>query len=149
MNYKNKWLKPAPSEELKQASQQHLEAGQHISSLQVDRDKVTLEVVKEKKKNTTTMTNLGQLRDELAQYKASEEEQWEARKKEFLKSFEFYELLGGWSSFLFDCGFTGAVKQFKKVRYSSEGIATDFLDPDVTLAEILDALFKDWYLSVM
>lgn len=124
------------SKELKQTNQQLLEVDQWISSLQLDRDKITFEVAEEKRKNVTAAANFGPLRDELAWYKVGEEEWWEARKKEFLKSSEFHELLGESASFLFDCGFTRAVRQFKKVGYLQDGAPIDFLDSDVALAEI-------------
>lgn len=60
-------------------NQQLLEASQQIASFQVDRDKATLKVAEERKKNAAAIADPRNLRDELAQYKAGEEERWGTR----------------------------------------------------------------------
>lgn len=105
------------SEELKQANQQLLEAGKQNSLLQVNYNKVVLEATEERKRVAALVAELGSLKDDLMQYKVGEEGRWEEKKKEFLKWAEFYDLLGVRSSFLFEYGYKGAVKQFKKARY--------------------------------
>lgn len=114
-----------------------------MSSLRSDRDQTTLEATEEKKKSAALPFDLSHSWDELAWYKASKEEHWEVQKKEFLKQLEFHELLGTWASFLFDSRFAGAVRQFKKVGYLPDGAPTNFLSPDVALAEITDSQLKD------
>lgn len=120
-----------------------METGEQISFLQSNYDKDALEANEEKKKNVATAYNLRRLLNELDQYKVGEEGHWEARKKEFLESSEFHELLATRTGFLFDWAFLGAVRQFKKVGYPSDGASIDFLDPNVALAEIPDSHFKD------
>lgn len=114
-----------------------------MSSLRSDSNKATLEATKEKKKNATMSSDLSHSRDELAQYKAGEEQHWEVRKKEFLISPEFHELVDTQTDFLFDLRFLEAVKQFKKARYPPDGAPTDFLNPDAALVEISNSQFKD------
>lgn len=56
---------------------------------------------------------------------------------------EFYDLLGAHFGFLLDCSYKRVIKQFRKVGYSPKGAPTDFLDPNVVLAEIPNNLLKD------
>lgn len=64
-----------------------------------------LENMEEKKRTAGLTAELENLKKELAMYQTTEEERWEKKKKEFLKSLKFYDLLGAHSGFLFDYGY--------------------------------------------
>lgn len=53
-----------------------------------------LENMEEKKRTAGLTAELKNLKKELAMYQTTEEERWEKKKKEFLKSLKFYDLLG-------------------------------------------------------
>lgn len=100
-------------------------------------------VTEEKVKNSLLTVDLGKVKAELVDYQSGEKGHYAKKKKSFLESLEFFDLLGSWSIFLFEHGFEGAFQQFKEVGYPLEGTFFDFLYPYKIMNNILHEKF-DW-----
>lgn len=77
------------------------------------------------------------LKEELVSYKADEKRCWVNRKKAFLKSFEFFDLLCTRYAFLLEQDFNGAIQQFKE--YPLPGALLDFLN----IKKVVDNILED------
>lgn len=78
------------------------------------------------------------LKEELANYKVGEEGWWVNRKKEFMFSVDFYDILSEHTMKMFEIDFDGAICQFQEVGHPPKGIALEFLDLQKIFDEILD-----------
>ncbi|XP_042377724.1 uncharacterized protein LOC121970820 isoform X1 [Zingiber officinale] len=102
------------------------------------REAAEMQAAEERGKSELLASELECAKVELINYKAGEEGRWANQKKTFLKSPEFFDLLGAQSASVFEYGYRCAMKQFREADYPPDGTSTSFLDPQTTLASIPD-----------
>lgn len=78
------------------------------------------------------------LQKKLSNDKAREEGHWANKKKMFLKSLEFFDLLGSWFAFFLEQDFKGAIRQLQKVDHPPADTPLNFLDLQKFADNILD-----------
>ncbi|KAG6517373.1 hypothetical protein ZIOFF_020758 [Zingiber officinale] len=83
------------------------------------------------------------LKEQLSNYKVGEESQWASKKKAFLSSVEFYDILGARTVLMLKYGFEGAIRQVQKAGHLPKGTSLDFLDLQKVLDSIPDDLLAD------
>ncbi|KAG6517374.1 uncharacterized protein LOC122055787 isoform X1 [Zingiber officinale] len=83
------------------------------------------------------------LKEQRSNYKVGEETQWASKKKAFLSSVEFYDILGARTVLMLKYGFEGAIRQVQKVGHLPKGTSLDFLDLQKVLDSIPDDLLAD------
>ncbi|XP_042447624.1 ribonuclease Y-like [Zingiber officinale] len=76
---------------------------------------------------------------ELASYRAGEEGRWENLKKAFMKSEEFYNIVGARSASMLGYGFDGAIRQIQEAGYLPAGAPPAFL----SLRKVADSIPDD------
>lgn len=91
----------------------------------------------------TLATELNLLKEELASLKENDENQWLQKKRAFLSSPEFYDLLGARTCKMLKFGFEGAGKQFVRSGLIPKGSDLSFLNLEKVWDELQEEETKD------
>lgn len=89
------------------------------------------------------VAELDQLKKELMTLKEATEDQWQQKKEEFLRSSEFYDLLGVRTCKMLKLGFDGAGKQFARSGLIPKGSDLSFLNLQQVWDELPDEETQD------